>query len=150
MQTATMKLTQAVYDQILQTIGIHEPEIGGILGAGPDGIITDFYFDRTGVSAPDRYIPDVATINTVLQHDWFPREKMMVGLVHSHANGNSVPSCGDINYGFQILQALDHTEFFFLPIVTSQANGPCLFCYLLFRNGNGQFCCQSVKCETVN
>ena len=114
-----MVLTQQVLDAIRQTIGTRPAECGGVLGADETGTITRYYFDETGTGTENSYEPDVDAINAVLVNDWLPGGIRMAGIVHSHANGNSIPSCGDIHYGMRILQALDGTERFFLPIVTN-------------------------------
>lgn len=112
-----LKITKNVYQQIMNTIGQLPPECGGVLGAGEDGMISEYYFDKTGQSTPSGYTPNVCAINKMLTNDWMPRGILMVGIVHSHANGIAVPSCNDIYYGMRILQALDTVKEFYLPIV---------------------------------
>lgn len=123
-----IKLRQGVYESIVNSIGNRMPECGGVLGAGEDGIITEYYFDETGRSEPDAYIPDVEAINRVLE-EWHERGIHMVGIVHSHREGVIAPSCGDIAYGMQILQALDTVDEFYLPILK------VLLCHPKSRNG---------------
>ena len=115
-----LRITRNVVQQIEQTIGLHSPECGGILGAKEDGVISEFYFDRLGKSSPEGYSPDVESINSILINDWMPRRIYMVGIVHSHSGNNQCPSCGDLLYGIHILNALDTVDSFYLPIATKQ------------------------------
>lgn len=115
-------ITRNVFHQIEQTIGIYPPECGGIIGAKEDGIISEFYFDRLGKRSFEVYSPDVESINSILVNDWMPHNIYMVGIVHSHRGGLSIPSCADVAYGLQILHALDTVDSFYLPIVTRNQN----------------------------
>lgn len=142
-----LKLSKGVYSQILDTIGKYPPECGGVLGAGEDGIITEFFFDETGKSTPSGYAPDVTVINDMLINDWMPRGILMVGIVHSHANGINVPSCGDISYGIRILQALDTVDKFYLPIVTTDHVKTEISCYGIYPDPERQYVCRRIACE---
>lgn len=136
-------MLKAVYDQIFDTIGKKPPECGGIIGAGEDGVISQYYFDVTGKSEPDAYIPDVESVNQVLEA-WHERGIHMVGIVHSHQAGMSVPSCGDIAYGARILEALDTVDRFYLPIVVSQEDVPRMLGYVLFEEDQRILCKETV------
>ena len=138
-------LSQGVYLRIMHELSCHAPECGGILGAGEDGVVTEFYFDKTGRSSPDGYAPDVAAINRMLTEDWMPRGILMVGIVHSHANGNDVPSCMDVGYGMRILQALDTVDRFYLPIVTRSGEDARMTCYAIEREMDGRCVCRKSK-----
>ena len=142
-----LRLTQSVYFQILDALGSHAPECGGVLGAQLDGPVTEFYFDETGTGSAHGYAPDVQAINALLMHDWMPRGIYMVGIVHSHANGVRVPSCGDIGYGIRILQALDTVDRFYLPIVTVSEHQPELTAYVIRPDPDRQYVCQKIACE---
>lgn len=144
-----IKMTQEVYRQIVDTIGRHEPECGGVLGAKQEGVITEYYFDATGRSSPNGYVPDVNAINEMLTNDWMPRGILMVGIVHSHSNGNSVPSCGDINYGIRILQALDTVDRFYLPIMTVNDGEMQMNGYVIMPDEKHGFVCRRDECEIV-
>lgn len=143
----TLKLSKNVFSQILDTIGKYPPECGGILGAKEDGIITEFYFDEHGTSSANGYAPNVQMINEMLIHDWMPRSVLMVGIVHSHSNGISVPSCGDISYGIRILQALDTVDKFYLPIVTTDHGNTEISCYGIYPDPERQFVCRRIAYE---
>lgn len=145
----TLKLSKDVFSQILDSIGKHPPECGGVLGAREDGIITEFYFDEHGISSTNGYAPNVQMINEMLIYDWMPRGILMVGIVHSHSNGNGVPSCGDISYGVRILQALDTVDRFYLPIVTAQEGNIQMNGYVIQHEKIHGFVCRKVECEIV-
>lgn len=142
-----LKLSKSVYQQILDTVGTRTPECGGVLGAYECGAVTEFYFDEFGTSKQNGYIPNVEMINEMLIHNWMPRGVLMVGIVHSHANGISVPSCGDISYGIKILQALDTVDKFYLPIVTCNQGKAELSCYGIYHDPEKKFVCQKVAYE---
>lgn len=145
----TMKLSQNVYSQIMNTVGSLPPECGGVLGAKEDGIITEFYFDEHGLSSANGYAPNVQMINNMLINDWMPRGILMVGIVHSHSNGNGVPSCGDISYGIRILDALDTVDRFYLPIVAEKENTMHLNGYVIMRDNEHGFVCRKIDCESI-
>lgn len=141
----TLRISNDVYKQILDTIGKLPPECGGVLGAKEDGEITEFYFDEHGMSSENGYAPNVHMINEMLINDWMPRGILMVGIVHSHANGIPVPSCGDIGYGIRILQALDTVEEFYLPIVTVQDGEMKLSCFVICADPERQYVCRQIS-----
>ena len=142
-------MLKAVYDQIMDTIGKKPPECGGILGAGADGVISDYYFDVTGRSEPNAYVPDVEAVNQVLEA-WHERGVHMVGIVHSHQDGLIAPSCGDIAYGVRILDALDALERFYLPIVTSSEENVKINGFLIEKKSGYQSKCHEIEICCVN
>lgn len=145
-----LRVSKSVYVQIVNTLGKFSPECGGVLGAGDDGIITEFFFDETGKSTPTGYTPDVAAINDMLINDWMPRGILMSGIVHSHSNRNTVPSCGDIGYGIRILQALDTVDRFYLPIVTTDNGQVKMDCYVVCHDKQYGFVCRTVEWDIVD
>ena len=140
-------MSRSVYEQILDTIGNRQPESGGILGAGEDGVISQYYFDVTGISEPDAYIPDVEAVNQVLEA-WHERGIHMVGIVHSHQGGMNVPSCGDVAYGTRILEALDTVDRFYLPIVVCHEDAPRMLGYVLFKE-SGRILCKEIGIHVI-
>ena len=140
-----LRISWDVYHRIRQTLGTLPPECGGVLGAGPDGVVTEFLFDRTGRSTPEGYAPDVGAINRVLEEDWMPRGILMVGIVHSHAHGIDTPSCMDVNYGMHILQALDTVDRFYLPIVTGSGESMRMSCYTVEQEPGGRCVCRKTE-----
>ena len=149
MNVKSLKIYKRVYQQICDTLGTHPPECGGVLGASADGIITEYFFDATGISTPHGYAPDVASINEMLINDWMPRGILMVGIVHSHSNGNPVPSCGDIGYGVRILQALDTVDCFYLPIVTMDGDNMHMSCYVVYQDEKCGVLCKHIAYEII-
>ena len=144
-----IRITRAVYDAIIDNLSARTTECGGVLGAGANDIISEFYFDATGQSNPGGYVPDVNAINEMLIKDWMPRGVLMVGIVHSHVNGVGCPSCGDIGYGIRILQALDTVDRFYLPIVTFQEGKAEMTCFGIFGDPIHKFICQRIPHEVI-
>lgn len=142
-----MLMKEAVYEEICGTLSPLPPEHGGILGAGADGSISEFYFDRTGESTADSYTPDVEAINRVLVQDWLPRGVRMVGIVHSHRAGIPAPSCGDVAYGGRILAALEGVKRFYLPIAVLSPEGLRLEGYVLQYGSKGEIICRREEIE---
>lgn len=144
-----LRITRPVCDEIIRLLCSRSTECGGVLGAGADGVVSEFYFDATGRSLPGGYAPDVEAINDVLIHDWMPRGIWMVGIVHSHVNGVGVPSCGDISYGIRILRALDTVDMFFLPIVVFRDGQAEMVCYGIFSDPVHNYICKKIPYEIV-
>ena len=140
-----LHITREVYAQICETLGRNPPECGGVLGSRGDGVISAFYFDWTGRSSSTGYAPDVTAINDMLIEQWMPQGILMVGIVHSHANGNIVPSCGDISYGIRILQALDTVDRFYLPIVTMDKEQIRMDWYTICQEEKHGFVCRKTE-----
>lgn len=137
-----IRITCQVLEQIKETVGKLPPECGGVLGASKDGIISEFLFDSLGKSTPTGYAPNVEMINQVLTNDWMPRGIVMVGIVHSHANGIEVPSCMDVNYGIRILHELDTVDKFCLPIVTVVNSIFKMTWFVIAKDENGEYLCR--------
>lgn len=142
--------TKGVVEEIISTVGRFPPETGGILGASSNGIISHFYYDRTGKSTASGYTPDVSTVNEILTNSWMPNGIFMVGIVHSHANMNRTPSCGDISYGIRILQALNTVGQFYLPIVTRSEDIFEMCCYVISHDPDRQFICRKVDYTVID
>lgn len=77
------------------------PEMGGILGAYEDRIVTEFHHDSTGITSARNYIPDTDSLNEVLR-DWHCQGIKFVGFVHSHHINKKNLSTLDINYAKKI------------------------------------------------
>ena len=138
-----MVMFRSVYDSIVNTVGSKKPECGGVLGASTEGIISEYYFDTSGKSEDNAYLPDVNEINRVLE-SWHENDIHMVGIIHSHNANNPVPSCGDISYGIRILQALDYVSCFYLPILVRDEMGIKLHGYVI-RQNNHRFVCERTE-----
>ena len=97
-------ITAEVYDQIKRTIGTRKPEQGGILGSS-DGIHIDhYYFDKTADRTSASYTMDDNGIQ-------------LVGIIHSHPQGCTKPSYGDMETARHIIETIDVKGKFFTPIV---------------------------------
>lgn len=147
-KSVSLKMTRAVYNQIIETIGSTTPECGGVLGADENGTLTAYYYDATGLGDSSSYSPDVAAINKILTHQWMPQGIYMVGIVHSHEKSR-VPSCGDIAYAVRILAALDTVSYFYLPILIIDKGIPTMYGYVLRNMGNKQIICEETTMEIV-
>jgi len=123
-------ITAAVFNAMIDAFSTHSPECGGVLGApiGQDTYISDFYFDFAGVGTAESYTPNCDNINDMLENDWAVQNIQMVGVVHSHGNMGTYPSCGDLYYCEQIMRNA-HLQQFYLPIIT--LNPFCLHFYLI-------------------
>jgi len=142
-----LRITETVYQSILRDLGGQPLECGGILGADQSGVVSAWYFDRTGKSSHNSYKPDVIAINRVLQEEWQPSGIYMLGIAHSHTAGKNVPSCGDIHYGIRILEALDTTDTFYLPILELSETRQTLFAFILYKNSQEQYQCRQITCQ---
>lgn len=109
-------MTAEVYDQIKRTIGTRKPEQGGILGSS-DGIHIDhYYFDKTAVRTGASYTMDAKALNEVI-HEWNDNGIQLVGIIHSHPQGCTKPSYGDMETARHIIETIDVKGKFFTPIV---------------------------------
>ena len=143
-------ITRTVMMAIRNTVGQYPAETGGILGASTDSVISHYYFDHSGISKENGYTPDVNAVNKILSEQWMPNHVLMVGIVHSHANMNCAPSCGDMSYGIRILRALDTVDKFYLPIVTQTSNGVCMNCYMILRDSDRGFVCKQIEYVVID
>jgi len=140
-----LKMSTGVYKKIIDSLTGASPESGGVLGAKKDGVVVEYYFDKTGKSSDKGYAPDVLAINKILSEDWMPRGIYMTGIIHSHNADNTCPSCSDIGYGARILASLDTVNEFYIPIFTLKNDVPQIHCYKIYRAENGIPVC--VFCE---
>ena len=109
-------ITAEVYDQIKKTIGTRKPEQGGILGSS-DGIHIDhYYFDKTADRTSASYTMDAKALNEVI-HGWNDNGIQLVGIIHSHPQGCTKPSFGDMETARHIIETIDVKGKFFTPIV---------------------------------
>ena len=142
-----MKLTQAVYTQILETIGSEIPEKGGMLGSSDRKIATHFHYDATGASTEYSYTPNTQELNTILDK-WSRDGIYLVGMVHSHNPGCDFPSCMDIKYAERILNALPHLSEFYLPILICEQK-PTMISYKISIDENGVLIKEKDQIEIV-
>lgn len=93
--TGDTNIRPDVYGDIEKSLS--SPEMGGILGMDQSETVVKFYFDATGTTAENSYIPDVKTLNRVIQ-DWFEMGIYFAGFVHSHVKEKTTLSWADVDY----------------------------------------------------
>lgn len=117
----TLRMTKAVFNDIVRTIGTLAPERGGVLGARADGLICAYYFDQTSEHDTHSYSPDIEQINRVLTEEWAPKQIYLAGIIHSHTPSFPFPSCGDLAYGKELLRSIGRDECaIFMPVVIGE------------------------------
>jgi len=89
-----IRITEQAYRQIIEFLGTHAPEHGGIIGADSNGTVMSFFPDVSGKSTKNGYTPDIRMLNAHIQTHWYPQQIHLVGIVHSHCS-SSTPSCGN-------------------------------------------------------
>lgn len=105
------RLDESVISEIINTL--IQPEMGGILGIDETNTVVKFHFDSTGRSTAHRYIPDVKTLNRVID-EWYDSGIFFIGFVHSHAQARNQLSPCDIRYAEKIKTACGMTEILML------------------------------------
>ena len=83
---------------------LRRPETGSILGADASGTVTEFYFDATGTTTENQYVPDVATLNRVIA-EWFRNGIEFAGFVHAHTKDAPRLSWADTDYAQTVKRA---------------------------------------------
>lgn len=109
-------ITAEVQRQIAQTIGTRCPEQGGILGSSDGERIDHYYFDSGARVTGSTYTFDDRTLNRVIRQ-WNRMGVRFIGVVHSHPEGYTRPSQGDLNIASQIIETMDVGGHLFTPIV---------------------------------
>ena len=143
-----LNITREVYERIADTLGKETLERGGVLGAALNSdVISEYYFDVSGKSIDNGYIPDAVSINRILKDEWMPRGIIMVGFVHNHTNEKPVPSCGDVAYGMQILRSINTVSSYHIPIFNS--NDGVLHGYVISHDER-EFFCTTEKVTVIN
>lgn len=99
-----IRLAPDVYRHYRQTIAQHPPETCALLGGYLDDpfLVTDFRFcppqrqSNGGFNASSSHINiDHDLMNWIVDHEWKPSGRYMIGIWHSHPNGTTRPSIGD-------------------------------------------------------
>lgn len=124
---------------VMSTVGSQPAETGGMLGGVYGSNFVDhFYFDRGDARTRSTYSPTTETINGLLRDDWNPRQIRLLGCVHSHPDGATSPSHGDLIYAERILGAIPSLDRLLLPIVQSAADvdQPSLHGFAARRDGS--------------
>lgn len=106
--------------EIIETIGRHKAESGGML-AGPEDSedVSHFQFDKSSSNSAVTYTPDNTALNKLLKDDWNPKGIRLRGFIHSHPGSMGRPSCGDEIYAERILKAIDDLACLWLPIINT-------------------------------
>ncbi|MGI1659825.1 MAG: hypothetical protein ACRKFN_12810 [Desulfitobacterium sp.] len=97
-------IKKLVLIEIENSIGMHLPETGGILGCEKDGAITHFLFDYNDKSTSYKYVPSVDYLNEYMENNWYSKGISFCGIVHSHPNNAPSLSSGDLKYAKQIIE----------------------------------------------
>ena len=113
---STWFITPQVYEEIRQTIGRKRPEQGGILGSSDGKHIDHYYHDKTAACSGGTYTMNAAALNRVI-HEWNDNDVQLIGVIHSHPQGLTSPSAGDMETARQIIETVDVKGIFFTPIV---------------------------------
>jgi len=142
-RTTPIRITSDVYRQYLDSIAISPPETFAILGGHLDDpfLVTDFRFCPPTRTSSGDYDASAVHINIdhdfmnfVVDKEWKPAGKYMLGIWHSHPSAVTRPSNGDpaTNTGDVVFfsSCLDHDDspdrswrYFLAPITTFTADG---------------------------
>lgn len=133
----TLRMTAAVYRQIMAAVGGKPPENGMLLGGDPaDGVVRHVVFDDGAERSGATYSPDHVRLNALLTDWWQPSGIRLLGFVHSHPGQFARPSGGDLRYAQVILAANSHLERLLMPIVTVEPE-PALHPFVALRSADG-------------
>ena len=113
-----MKITNAIYDLIMQHCPLVPPETGGIIG-GHGELITAVIFDRNhGLAERAVYCPDVSYLNDRIA-EWNRQHIEFRGIFHSHPTKQCDLSGVDREYIIKIMSAMPTSvEDLFFPIIS--------------------------------
>lgn len=112
----TWIFTAEVYEDIRRTIGCRKPEQGGILGSSDGRHIDHYYFDESAERTGGSYTMNTKALNKVI-HEWNDNDIQLVGVIHSHPQGVTRPSHGDMLTAKHIIETINVEGKFFTPIV---------------------------------
>lgn len=133
----SLRLTTAVYRQIMATVGGKPPESGMLLGGDPaDGVVKHVVLDDSAERSSTTYSPDHLRLNSLLTDWWRPSDIRFLGFVHSHPGQCGRPSIGDLRYAQAILDANPHLARLLMPIVTVEP-APILHPFVVLRTRDG-------------
>lgn len=95
----SLSIKKEVYHEIIDKVGSAPIESGGII-AVRDEAVCDFFFMEGDSGA--EFVINAAVFNSVIS-DWERCGKKFLGIIHSHPNGLSLLSSGDIEYARRVL-----------------------------------------------
>lgn len=121
----TIRISDRVIDAIRENLRV--PETGGILGIDEKRLVTKFYNDSTGITRKFRYIPDVQSLNAVIQN-WAEVGIAFIGFVHTHRKGEEKLSPLDLEYAAKIKAQCSLSEILMLLYIPAEDK---FFKYLL-------------------
>lgn len=140
--SSTVEIMESALRGIMDTIGRHPPERFGILGGSLDTPfrITDFRYCPPRRRHDGRYDHGTAHVNVdadfmnfVIDEEWRPNGKYLVGIVHSHpgsvhlSSGDEARNEGDLVFFKNCLRHDDSPDrnwkYLIAPIVTFNAAG---------------------------
>lgn len=161
-----MRLTNKVFTQIKDTIGVMKPEQGGLLLSNDGGrTINKFIFDTNGEKSSVTYSPNVNFLNEqILKHN--KEGYYFIGIVHSHPMGFSQPSMGrgfnkncknnytvsDEECFYKLLDGMKGTNKLYFPIVQSEYGGGTFSMRIFYamKTPNGRYVIDEEPLEIVN
>ena len=112
----TWIFTSEVYEEIRRTIGCRKPEQGGILGSSDGRHIDYYYFDGSAERCAGSYTMNVKVLNSIIR-EWNDNDIQLIGVIHSHPQGVTRPSHGDMLTAKHIIESINVEGRFFTPIV---------------------------------
>lgn len=113
-----MYISKRTLKEILDSIGSHSIESGGIIGYKNDNICS-FIFDDSFTSQYE-YRPNVEYLNNEIEK-WNAGDISFCGIVHSHLYGFNFPSESDRLYAQKLFTYGTNITKLFFPIVTLNA-----------------------------
>lgn len=117
----SLRISRAVLDRVEQTVGRQPAESGGMLGGSRDDfIVRNFVFDRCASRNVVQYSPNCEFLNSLLRHEWNPRDVYLLGFIHSHPRSCRQPSIGDLQYAERILEHVPDLPYLLMPIVMTR------------------------------
>lgn len=111
-----MKIYRKLLDDILNSMPLKPPEVGGIIG-GKEGKVCVWKFDRGNAERGCIYVPNVSYINSVIDV-WIENDYDFMGILHVHYGGSKFLSDGDKKYIETIMKSMPSVvKQLYFPIV---------------------------------
>ncbi len=118
-----IRLTDAILERVVETIGAKPPETGGIL-LGPQHrpFLTHFFFDEDAPPSSVVYNPSTPVAERAKRAEVSNRGLAYKGVVHSHPGTLNDPSPTDIDTLFRGLQQNPHLPYLVAPILVQHGD----------------------------
>ena len=97
-----LTIENRIFVEMIMAIASRPPESGGIIG-GNFHTISRFHFDELAYTDSNSYVPNIATLNCVIQ-SWQKESLSFMGIVHSHDRHPRLLSTDDIAFAHSILR----------------------------------------------